>query len=53
MLVSSEDPDQTPHDAVSEMDLHSLHISYKKDARLIWLKPVTFSRVKCNFFAMP
>ena len=49
MLVNSEDPDQTPHDAVSDLDLHILHMSYKKDAMLVWLKPVTFSRVKCNF----
>ena len=27
-----------PHAAVSDLGLHCLHMSHKKDARLIWVK---------------
>ena len=30
--------DQTPHSAATDLGLHSLPMSYKKDARLIWVK---------------
>ena len=32
--ANSEDPDQTPHYAVSDLDLHCLPMSHKKDSRL-------------------
>ena len=38
MLVNSEDPDLTPHSAVSDLGLHCLAMSHKKDVRLIWVK---------------
>ena len=38
LLANSEDPDQTPHYAVSDMGLHCLPMSHKKDARHIWVK---------------
>ena len=31
-------PDQTPHIAVSDLSLHCLPMSHKRDARLIWAK---------------
>ena len=33
----SEDPDQMPHFAASDLGLYSLPMSHKKDARLIWV----------------
>ena len=30
------DPDQAPHSAASDLGLHCLPMSHKKDARLIW-----------------
>ena len=35
----SEDPDQTPRSAASDLGLHCLPMSHKKDARLIWANP--------------
>ena len=35
MLINSGEPDQTPHFVASDLDLHSLPMSHKKDARLI------------------
>ena len=32
MLVSSGDPDQTPHSAASDLGLHCLSMPHKKDA---------------------
>ena len=29
-------PDQTPHSGASDLDLHCLPMSHKRDARLIW-----------------
>ena len=34
MLANSVDPDQTPRYAASDVGLHDLSMSYKKDARL-------------------
>ena len=31
------EPNQTPHSAASELGLHCLPMSHKKDARLIWV----------------
>ena len=53
MLANSEDPDQTPHNAVSDLDLQSLHMSYKKDAKLIWVKHVQLScDARCQMLAL-
>ena len=35
MFANCEVPDQTPPHAVSDLDLHCLRMSHKKDARLI------------------
>ena len=35
MKANSEDPEQTPHNAMSDLGLHCLPMSHKKDARLI------------------
>ena len=37
MKANSEDPDQTPGSAASDLGLHCLPMSHKKDARLIWV----------------
>ena len=37
MLANSEDPDQTPRSVASDLGLHCLSMSHKKDARLIWV----------------
>ena len=37
MLANSGDPDQTPSSAPSDLGLHCLPMSHKKDARLIWV----------------
>ena len=38
MQANSEDPDQTPHSVASDLGLHYLPMSHKKDARHIWVK---------------
>ena len=37
MLANSVDPDQTPRSAASDLGLHCLPMSQKRDARLIWV----------------
>ena len=37
MLAKSEEPDQTPHSAASDLVLHCMHMSHKKDTMLIWV----------------
>ena len=37
--MNSGDPDQTSFSAVSDLDLHCLPMSHKKEARLIWVNP--------------
>ena len=32
--------DQTPQSAASDLGLHCLPMSHKKDARLIWVNPI-------------
>ena len=45
------DPDQTPHFAASDLGLHRLPMSHKKDARLIWCKrTVSVRNGKSCFF---
>ena len=36
--TNSGDPDQMPHYAVSDLGVHCLPISHKKDFRLKWVK---------------
>ena len=38
---NSVDPDQTPRTVASDLGLHCLPMSHKKDARLIWVKLLT------------
>ena len=38
--ANSGEPDQRPHLAASDLVLHCLPMSHKKDARLIWIKHV-------------
>ena len=38
--INSGDPDQTPRSAASDLGLHRLHMSNKKDARLIWVNKI-------------
>ena len=38
MQANSGDPDQTLHSVVSDLGLHCLPMSHKKDARHIWVK---------------
>ena len=38
MLANSGEPDQTPHSAASDVVLHCLRMSHKKDARLRWVQ---------------
>ena len=40
LCANSGDPDQTPHSAASDLGLHCLHMSHKKDVRLIWVNVV-------------
>ena len=36
--ANSREPDQTPHFEASDLVLHCLPMSHRKDARLIWVK---------------
>ena len=36
--ANSGDPDQMPHSAASDLILHCMPVSNKKDKRLIWVK---------------
>ena len=38
MYTNSGDPDQIAHSAASDLGLHCLPLSHKKDAMLIWVK---------------
>ena len=38
MQANSGDPDQTPYSVASDLGLHYLPMSHKKDARHIWVK---------------
>ena len=46
LLANSENPDQTPRSAASDLGLHCLPMSQKWDARLIW---VLNSKIIYNF----
>ena len=43
--LNSENPDQTPRIAASDLGLHCLPLSNKKDARLIWVKVLTQTNI--------
>ena len=45
MQANSGDPSQTPHSVASDLGIHCLPMSHKKDARHIWVK-------ECNYFAI-
>ena len=45
LLANSEDPIQTLHYAVSDLNLHCLSMSHKKNARLIWVDMFFFSEI--------
>ena len=36
--ANSGDPDQMPQNVASDLGLHCLHMSHKKDVRLLWVK---------------
>ena len=42
MQANSGDPDQTPHSVASDLGLHYLSMSHKKDTRHIWVKMQLF-----------
>ena len=46
-IFSSGDPDQMPQPVASDLGLHCLHMSHKKDARLIWISAVYIHSVTC------
>ena len=39
-MVETGEADQTSHSAVSDLGLHCLPMSQKKDARLMWVKEI-------------
>ena len=43
LFANSGEPDQTPRFAASDLVLHCLPLSHKKDARLKWVKPNVIS----------
>ena len=49
---SCGDPDQMPHSVASDLGLHSLPMSHKKDARIIWVKKVPVGEVICFCFQL-
>ena len=42
MQTNNGDPGQTPHSVASDLGLHYLPMSHKKDARHIWVKMQLF-----------
>ena len=38
LSANSGDPDQMPRSAASDLGLHCLLVSHKKEARLVWVK---------------
>ena len=49
MQANSGEPDQTPHSVASDLGLHCLPLSHKKDARHIWVKMQLF----CYLMSVP
>ena len=43
--ANSGDTDQMQHSLASDLGLHCLHMSHKKDARLIWVKELVNTRI--------
>ena len=52
LLANSEDPDHTPRSAASDLGLHCLPRSPKRDAGLIWVKYVDFSTIRAKKFGI-
>ena len=50
MSAKSGEPDRTPRYAASDLDLHCLRMSHKKDSMLKWVKNerILFSRMECT-----
>ena len=46
LFANSEEPDQTPRFAASDLVLHCFPMSYKKYARLMWVKKNPFIHVR-------
>ena len=53
LLANSEDLDQTPRSAASDLGLHCLHMSQKWDTRLIWVKAPVLKRRLLYFTYFP
>ena len=49
-LANSEDPYQTLRSAASDLGLHCLPMSQKRDARLIWVKEISHEIKKFRSF---
>ena len=50
--ANSGDPDKMPHSVASDLDLHYLPMSNKKDARYMLYCLISFRLLlKCNYFA--
>ena len=50
MQANSGDPDQTPQSVASDLGLHYLPMSHKKDTKHIWVKNaiICFSHKSCR-----
>ena len=53
-LANSGEPGQMPHSVASDLGLHCLCMSHKKEARLIWVnnhgwQTVELAPKRCNF----
>ena len=49
MQANSGDPDLTPHSVASDLGLHCLPMSHKKDARHIWVKNANIFFISLEF----
>ena len=48
-VSNSADPDQMPHFEASDLGLHCLPMSHKKDARLIWVNSIFLTTYQYKF----
>ena len=49
MQANSGDPDQTLHSVASDLGLHCLPMSHKKDARHTWVKKLKYFAISYEF----
>ena len=49
MKANSGDSDQTPRYAASDLGLHCLHMSHKKDAWCVWVKKLAYMFLVSNY----